>query len=148
MTNQYHIIAIDNDYAYINSVILYSSHNTRKKAEEALEVIKQACTQSFTNKNNREKENYQRYLKWASKAIVECPNQYGGFNWIKNPGDPHHLANVKAVHYYTVKQFEGKTIVSDKLIQIRSSEPLILLEELEVPPEHYLEYYLVEPKKT
>lgn len=110
MNNQHHIITIDNDYGHINDVILYSSHDTKKEAEEALGVIKQARTQSYVDKANREKENYQRYLKWASKAIVECPNQYGGFNWVKYPGDPHHLAHVKEVSYYTVRQYGGRLL--------------------------------------
>jgi len=145
MSNQYHIVAIDNGYGYIADVVLYSSHDTKDEAETALAVVKQARDQSHIDKSNRERENYQRYLKWASKAIIECPNQYGGFNWIKRPGDPHYIEYIQNIPYSTVKQYEGKTIVLDRLIQIKNSEPLTLLEELVVPPEHYLEYHLVEP---
>ena len=146
MTSKYHVVSIDNDYGHINDVILYSSHDTKQEATKALEVIHRASQQSHVDKANRENDNYQRYLKWASKAIIECPNQYGGLNWIKHPGDPNHLSHIQSIPYHTVKQHDGWMTISHNLIQVKSNKPLRLLKELVIPLKHYLEYHLVEPK--
>ena len=148
MINQHHIVVIDNDYGHINDVTLYSSHDTKEEATKALKAIQGACIKSHKERADREKENYQRYLKWATKAIVECPNKFGGFNWTKRPGDPTHLDNIQSIPYHTVKQCDGKTVVqSNNLIRVKGNEPLSLLEEITIPPEYYLEYHLVERQK-
>ena len=144
--SKYHIVSIDNDYGHINGVALYSSHDTEKEATITLEIVKNIVQQSHIDKANREKENYKRYEKWASQATVECPNGYGGFNWKRKPGDPHHLNDIKSIPYYIIRQYNGKTTIVGNLIEITRSEPLSLLEELVIPQEHYLEYHLVEPK--
>ncbi|MEE8113480.1 MAG: hypothetical protein V3T23_03905 [Nitrososphaerales archaeon] len=146
MKSKYHIVAIDNDYGHIAGVTLYSSHNTKEEAEGALNIIEQAKLQSYLDQDNREKENRQRYLKWASKAIIECPNEYGGLNWTQHPGDPNHTANAEVVPQYTVAKHNNKTTISCNHIRIKGSEPLVLLQELAIPPEHYLEYHLVDIK--
>ena len=61
MSSQYHIISLDNDYGCIDNLTLYSSHDTKQEAEEALKVVGQACRKSHVDKAKREKENYQRY---------------------------------------------------------------------------------------
>ncbi len=144
--SKYHIVSIDNDHGHISDVTLYSSHDTKKEAAKALKDITKIALQSHLDKTDREQENYKMYVKWASKANVECPNKFGGFNWIKQPGDANHIEHVYGVPYHRVRGGDGQTLVKDDHIQIRSSEPLVLLEELVIPPEHWLEYHLVEPK--
>ena len=142
-----HIVSIDNEFGHISNVTLYSSHDTEKEATDALEVINNASRQSYVDRDDREKENYKRYLKWGSKATIECPNEHSsGLNWVKYPGDERHSDHIENIPFHVVRQCDGKTTISSDLIEIKSSEPLSLLDELAIPPEHCLEYHLVEPK--
>lgn len=144
---KHHIVSIDNDFGHIAGVKAYSSHDSLEEAEKALDAIQQRCQQAHVDKRDREEENHQRYVEWASNAIVQCPNQFGGFNWIKHPGDQHHLAHIKNVPYHTVRECDGQDVVTHDLIRVKANQPLMLLEELSIPPECWLEYHLVDNKE-
>lgn len=142
MAVQYHIVAIDNDFGHISDVIIQSSYKTKKEAEHALQIIKLACQKSHVDKSSREKENYQRYIDWAADAIIECPGKYGGLNWSVSPGQLHHSSHVKSVPYHMIRNCGGLSTIQYSAILIKGTKPLALLEELTIPPEHYLEYHL------